>query len=194
MNVKAVCAILLSCYVLSDALPTPVKYDGVVHPTNGKGLSGLRRTLAWIEQKLGSVGREVSCSLCKTVAGFLRYYLELGKTEDEIVKEFTKVCIDFKIEDERVCYGVVREFKDEVLTVFDMAVVTPDDICGTILGPTCANAGTAYGPWNVTFPNSTRTRRMTTGKSVPNLRVCFSECPKHLHALLYKDTNVSICN
>ena len=172
MNVKVVCIFLLSVCVQLDALPTSTQYGNVAHSKSGKGLGYLKQALTSIERKLGNIGKEVSCSLCKMLTGVLHYFIDNEFTEEEVVKGITKICIDLKIEDQRVCYGVVREFKEEVLTVFDKAVVTPDDICGTILGPTCAKAGTAYGPWNVTFPNSTRERKRTIGNRVPSALVC----------------------
>jgi len=153
MYAKVVCIIALSFCISLNALPRTFQHRIVAHSNNG-----LERRLSSIEQKFSSIGRKVSCSLCKMIVGFLKYYIDQGSTENEIVKALTKVCIYLKIEDQRVCYGVVREFKEEVLTVFDTAVVTPGDICGTILGPSCAKAGTAYGPWNVTFPKPTRSR------------------------------------
>ena len=153
-------------------LPAVNQRQKVGHSYNGKGLAIGLQSLISIEQQLGNVGKGISCSLCKILAGFLHYYINLETTDDEIVKILTKVCIDLKIEDKRVCVAVIREFKDEVLTVFDKAVVTPDDICGTILGPSCADAGSAYGPWNVTFPKATRDRRGTTGKEPKRHRVC----------------------
>lgn len=171
MNVKVVCIFLFSVCLQLDSLPTSIQYGNVSQSRNGKGLIYLKQALTSIEQKLGNIGKEVSCSLCKMLTGVLHYFIDNTFTEKEIVKAVTKICIDLKIEDHRVCYGVVREFKEEVLTVFDKAVVTPDDICGTVLGPSCAKAGAAYGPWNVTFPNSTRERKRTVWNRLPSVHV-----------------------
>ena len=171
MHAKIVCIIALSFCIPLDSLPTTFQHGIVAHSKTNHGLERGLKALSSIEQKFSSIGRKVSCSLCKMIVGFLKYYIDQGSTENEIVKALTKVCIFLKIEDQRVCYGVVREFKEEVLTVFDTAVVTPDDICGTVLGPNCAKSGTAYGPWNVTFPKPTRSRTKFRNR-VPNFEVC----------------------
>eukprot|EP00794_Sanderia_malayensis_P011730 gene11730-12950_t len=113
---------------------------------------GHSSALAKLENVLGRFVKGASCTFCKIAANLIQQYFKLESTEAEIVDLLTKVCIDLKIEDTRVCTGIIVEFKGEVLDVFDMAVVTPNDICGTILGPSCADAGSAYGPWNITIP------------------------------------------
>ena len=134
------------------------------HDRHAKGLRLGLNALERLEIKLGRFAKGLSCTVCKVAAGLLHAYLELGTTEEEIVKGLTKLCINLKIEDVRVCTGIIPEFKEEVLTVFDMAVVTPDDICGTILGPSCASAESAYGPWNVTFPKGKKRLLRSAGE------------------------------
>ena len=92
------------------------------------------------------------CGACKLGVTLLQTYVKQHKSKDKIASLITKFCISLKIEDERVCRGIVQEFKGEVLTVLDQAVLDPADICGTYLGDSCADATDPYGPWNVTLP------------------------------------------
>ena len=96
------------------------------------------------------------CRICKLVAALVEEYVGLKKTDDEIASLVTKICIDLKIEDKRVCTGIVQEFKGEVLGVLDKGVLTPSDICGTYIGESCAHVEKAYGPWNVTLPSTAK--------------------------------------
>lgn len=161
MNAKVVLIFIsLQCFSHYHSLPS-LHNERLNHAqsNHGKGLALGLNALTSIEKKLGNVGKGLTCSLCKILTGLLQSYLELGTTEESVVNALTTVCIDLKIEDVTVCHGVIREFKEEVLTVFDEAVVTPDDVCGTILGPSCAKSGSVYGPWNVTFHKQVRGRR-----------------------------------
>ncbi|XP_065062750.1 sphingomyelin phosphodiesterase-like [Rhopilema esculentum] len=151
--------ILFYCFISClDSLPASRKeLRGIGGRNDRRGLTTANtESLVNILKKTESIGQGLTCTICKIGTGILQSFLEQGSTEGEIVKLLTKICINLKIEDTRVCTAVILEFKDEVLTVFNEAVVTPDDVCGTILGQSCANAGSAYGPWNVTFPKSKR--------------------------------------
>ncbi len=148
------------CLIIASSLivnlqTLPVEKSVLKNGPNQYGTSvfglGLQ-ALTTLEGKLAKIGKGFSCEFCKVATGLVQSYLELETTEEEIVKLLTQFCIKFKIEDVNVCTGIIPEFKDEVLSVLNEAIVTPDDICGTILGPTCADAGTAFGPWNVTLP------------------------------------------
>ena len=148
-------AIFLTVFMCTDSLPLE-SASSQDYGTSGLGLSF--KYLSSLEKKLGKVANGMSCTVCKIGIGLIQSYLNLESTETDIVNVLTKVCIDLKIEDVTVCTGITEEFKNEVLTVLDEAVVTPNDVCGTILGPSCANSGSAYGPWNVTFPKKTEPR------------------------------------
>ena len=168
--------ILSSCvFVHLESFPTKnSKHLTRNHDEHAKGLRLGLNALERLEIKLGRIAKGLSCTVCKVAAGLLHAYLELGSTEEEIVKGLTKLCINLKIEDVRVCTGIIPEFKEEVLTVFDMAVVTPGDVCGTILGPSCAATKSAYGPWNVTFPKEKK-RVVRSAREMDAPKVSFTE-------------------
>ena len=104
---------------------------------------------------LDTVSSELTCMLCKEIFVELQKLAEEGKTEDEIAKTINEFCILFKFEDETVCTLGVREFRDEVLTVINTVGLNGDEVCGIILGPSCA---TPYDPfnqtWSVKMPNT----------------------------------------
>ncbi len=173
---------ILVCFVvvfafISDLQGLPVE-DRLQRNEEGYGQTGLGlgfRALANLERKLGHIGKGLSCTFCKIATGLIQAYFKLESTEDEIVNVLTKVCIDLKIEDVRVCKGIILEFKDEVLSVFDMAVITPSDVCGSILGPSCADPGDAYGPWNITIPKKKNTEKELVKRSIRSRKVCENE-------------------
>ena len=176
--------ILFSCFIAClDSLPASRKelVGGIGHYDRRGITTSNTKSLVNILRKAESIGQGLTCTVCKVGTAILQSFLEQGSTEGEIVKLLTKICINLKIEDTRVCTAVILEFKDEVLTVFNEAVVTPDDVCGTILGQSCANAGSAYGPWNVTFPKSKRginrkARSFAIDKDSVSLSLKFSHC------------------
>ena len=44
-------------------------------------------------------------------------------------------------------------FQDEVLTVFDKIALSPDEVCGLLVGDSCAKTYNPEENWNVTFPH-----------------------------------------
>lgn len=95
----------------------------------------------------------IECEACKVMTGFIQKLFRDEHPEEFIEKAAKFWCIKLKIEDTRVCTGVIPEFQNEVLTVFDQVGLNPDEICGLILGPSCSKVRKLYPKWNVTFPN-----------------------------------------
>lgn len=53
----------------------------------------------------------MTCILCKGIVYLVQTQAAKGSTKEEIAKIITKVCILFRIEDERVCIGIVSVFQ-----------------------------------------------------------------------------------
>ena len=67
------------------------------------------------------------------------------------------LCFSFptQAEDQRVCNGIVNEFQHEIITVIAQAFISPDVICGYLLGNTCAHAHNPFtANWTVPLINS----------------------------------------
>ncbi|KAL3856819.1 hypothetical protein ACJMK2_011534 [Sinanodonta woodiana] len=106
------------------------------------------------EYECGAIRKfsETDCDICKLFVNMFQLLVKQGSTQEEVVKLFTAICKNFKIEDERVCESITIEFKDELFGVAERLVLTPNEVCGILIGDTC---GTPYNPatmWNVTLP------------------------------------------
>lgn len=53
----------------------------------------------------------VDCDVCKVGVSLIQTLLKLGESQDEIAKAITDLCEFLKIEDARVCKGIIPEFK-----------------------------------------------------------------------------------
>ena len=122
------CLLIISVVFLSANLVVsrPVLLDGYAH---------------WVSSN-------TACEVCKTTFTQLQKFAEQGKTEDEMAKFVTEVCKIFQFEDGNVCTLVVKEFRDEVLTVATSVGLNADEACGILLGPSCA---IPYDPYNQTW-------------------------------------------
>ncbi|XP_072028383.1 sphingomyelin phosphodiesterase-like [Amphiura filiformis] len=98
----------------------------------------------------------LTCDACKILVKGLDDLIQSNLTEAEIVDIATVVCIAAKIESERVCRYGVREFKDEVFGVLVGHYASPDQICGSILGDSCAVPYDPNSDWNITLLNTTK--------------------------------------
>lgn len=97
---------------------------------------------------------EVECDACKALTEVAQIAFKTKPNEDDIAKFLTKLCIKLKVEDNRVCTGIIQDFKAEVLTVFDEFFLSPDEVCGLILGQSCAERPNPDIFWNVTIPKT----------------------------------------
>ena len=56
-------------------------------------------------------GPSSSCDICKFAIEGILLIISRGGTQDDVVKFVTTLCTDLKIQDERVCHYVTREYK-----------------------------------------------------------------------------------
>lgn len=94
------------------------------------------------------------CDACKAFTEIAHIAFKTKPNENEIAAFLTKICIKMKIEDKRVCDGIIKEFQEEVLTVFDDYFVSSNEICGSLFGTSCAKKPDPDVFWNVTFPKT----------------------------------------
>ncbi|XP_022092882.1 sphingomyelin phosphodiesterase-like [Acanthaster planci] len=96
----------------------------------------------------------LECESCKVIMDIVDRLLAQNSTEDDILDVLVEFCKLGKVETPRVCEYIAREFKDELFGVLIGHYASPDDICGSILGASCAKPYDPDTPWNVTFPKT----------------------------------------
>ncbi|RWS11022.1 sphingomyelin phosphodiesterase-like protein, partial [Dinothrombium tinctorium] len=94
-----------------------------------------------------------TCFACKLTMALLQHLIEYGKQGDELVHLIDSVCLKLDIETPEVCNGIVRVFRDEFLAVISKVVVNPSEVCGIILGNSCAPVHNPLHNWSVPLPN-----------------------------------------
>ncbi len=94
----------------------------------------------------------LECYACKFIVGVMQDLFRKKKSDEFIAKTVIYLCKKFGIEDTLVCTGVVHEFQNEVLTVFDEVALSPQEVCGLILGPSCGKVKDLYPDWDITLP------------------------------------------
>ena len=137
--------LLICCLLLSTAMYSTAKPAYHTKAFN----SWLERLSSDLHNKVLSSG---TCEACKLFT-VLAQAIFMTKTND-VLYLASVLCIKLKIEDHRVCAAAVKEFQVEVLTVFDDVFLSPDEVCGRILGPTCAHARNPDFFWNITLPGT----------------------------------------
>ena len=109
------------------------------------------------EENVDSPRFSISCEVCKLLVFTVQDLIKTNASQEDIVKISTAICIDFKIEDKRVCDGITKEFREEVISVLTAVYLTPDEVCGTLLGDSCAVApGINPQNWTVPILNTTK--------------------------------------
>lgn len=141
---KRFCA-LVSLLILSV---TWRSFSKPLDETN-KYVSWLKRLDDDLRNKIMSKG---VCFACKLLTFLAQVVFLTKNVEDAVLYELRVACKDLKIEDDRVCVSVISEFKNEVLSVIDEVFLDPNEVCGTLLGQTCAHSRDPSRFWNVTIP------------------------------------------
>lgn len=103
----------------------------------------------YLERRLSSG----SCEACKLISDAIQVIFATNTPEEEVTHVITELCTHFKVEDKRVCVDIVKLFSPEVLTVFDRVILSSDEICGTIIGPSCGHVKKDVF-WNITLPKT----------------------------------------
>ena len=97
----------------------------------------------------------ISCTVCAVLVVTLQDLVQKNGSEEEIVRITKAICVDFKIEDERVCTGISREYKDMVVGVLSDVVLDPTEVCGFLLGNSCAHAHNPFDEsWTIPLLNT----------------------------------------
>ncbi|KAL8597001.1 hypothetical protein ACOMHN_050100 [Nucella lapillus] len=96
--------------------------------------------------------KSLSCFACKLVMTFAQVAFTSNWSDDKIIDGATELCILLHEVDRRVCVGLVHMFKAEAITVFDHLVLSPQEVCGLVLGKECGSAYWPFASWNVTLP------------------------------------------
>ncbi|XP_071502433.1 sphingomyelin phosphodiesterase-like [Diadema antillarum] len=99
-------------------------------------------------------GVDIECDACKYIVEGIDELIQTNESKELIVRAADEVCKVLEIENARVCDYGVREFKDELIGVLTLHYLSPDQVCGTLLGPSCATTYDPNSDWNVTFPNN----------------------------------------
>lgn len=126
--------------------------------------SWLERLESDLRNKILSSG---ACDACKLLSFAAQVALKTNDVVNDVVHISREVCKELKIEDNRVCTEVISEFKVEVLTVVDEVFLSPSEICGSLLGPSCAHKRDPSEFWNVTIPD-----KKPPVKPIPPPKVC----------------------
>ena len=99
----------------------------------------------------------ISCAACKLLVSTLQEAVKTNASEEEIVKIAIAFCIDEHEADDRVCHGIIHEFKDEFIGVVAAVPLDPNETCGYIVGNSCAIPHNPFDEsWTVTILNTTK--------------------------------------
>ncbi|XP_059171990.1 sphingomyelin phosphodiesterase-like [Physella acuta] len=111
--------------------------------------------VAYLQRKQKLEGwKNITCDLCVFIVEEVHDMIERATAVETIVKEVIRICILFKIEDQRVCNMIVPQYQEEGLYVINNLILEPAEACGIILGDKCS---TPYFPgqmWNISLPNT----------------------------------------
>lgn len=161
--------VIFGCLVLmcniSLAVFSPVERNDINSPSVEYGGVTAEQLLAYSKEdiKYNFVSNDIhsvssslnglECDACKFMTGLVQYLFRLKRRHEFIIEVARFWCIKLKIEDARVCNGVIPEFQNEVLSVFDDVGLSPKEVCGYLLGPTCAQVRALLPDWNITLTN-----------------------------------------
>ena len=165
--------LFFSLLILSFTLSS---FSKPLQETNGF-VSWLKRLEDGLRNKILSKG---DCEACKLLTLLAQGALLTKDAENDVVFWSKEVCKKLKIEDNRVCNEVIDEFKNEVLTVVDKVFLSPTQVCGSLLGPTCAHKRDPSEFWNVTIPEKKPPIKPIPPPKVSTIEILLEDCHSSL--------------
>ncbi|XP_071093407.1 sphingomyelin phosphodiesterase-like [Haliotis cracherodii] len=193
MSLRAVLCLTVLCTVtmVTDSTRTKTEKDG-------EHLQWLTRNAAkdtFPKEHGTNISESDLCIACKVLAGTLQEMVVEMRPEDEIVKTMISVCKYFHIETDRVCSYVIPEYKDMALAVIQQTALSPNDICGLLLGSDCA---TPYFPtemWNISLPDTPKPPVKPPRHPAPGSpKVRFLQLTDIHIDLMYQEGSNAICH
>lgn len=161
--------LFFSLLILSFTLSS---FSKPLQETNGF-LSWLKRLEDGLRTKILSKG---DCEACKLLTLLAQGAFMTKEIENDVVSWSQEVCKKLNIEDNRVCDEVIVEFKNEVLTVVDKVFLSPIQVCGNLLGPTCAHKRDPSEFWNVTIPEKKPPIKPIPPPKVSTIKILLGNC------------------
>jgi len=102
-----------------------------------------------IEDMKASKTTEATCHTCKFGMSLLQHFVEFGRSQDQLARLSNNICVSLRIESPRVCKGISDIFKEELATVIAQVTLSPTEICGIILGESCAHVSNPLHNWTL---------------------------------------------
>uniref|UniRef100_V5GSZ1 Sphingomyelin phosphodiesterase n=1 Tax=Anoplophora glabripennis TaxID=217634 RepID=V5GSZ1_ANOGL len=100
-----------------------------------------------------AIGDSQVCYLCSQIVDLFILKRRLGMTDVEMAKEASDICITLKIENERVCDGIINANLGIFMYIIDNnADLKNTSVCGLILTNYNCDSGNAY-EWTVEVPS-----------------------------------------
>ncbi|CAG2108614.1 unnamed protein product [Medioppia subpectinata] len=149
--------------------------------SNGFRLMNLRKVVKEVQS--GKSSGSSACMSCKFGFAMAQQLIQFGKTKDELASIANYLCKSLDLQSPRVCDGMVDQFKDEFLTVIPKINLSPNEMCGSLLGESCSRVYNPLYNWTLPF---TPIPKPPVLSSKPQLK---SSSPK-LKVLHLSDTHI----
>lgn len=150
--------LFIACQLFVLAITAPVFFKRFDNPLENGVIRMEQDINSFADEELQTFSYNLKwnlhCSVCHYTVSATRKFSSGHKSQAFIMKFIYKICRTFHIEDEKVCKGVVKEFQSEFFYVIKNVTLTPEEVCGIIIGPQCTSKKDPYDKWNVTFPKT----------------------------------------
>ncbi|KAL3206823.1 hypothetical protein MRX96_010605 [Rhipicephalus microplus] len=94
-----------------------------------------------------------SCGICSWAAGSVLKDIRRGLSKDVIADNLDHECKLFGLAgSERVCDGLISNFKDEFFHVMKRTTLSAHEVCSSVLGQDCGDKGVPN--WTITLPKT----------------------------------------
>ncbi|XP_054157645.1 sphingomyelin phosphodiesterase-like [Oppia nitens] len=117
--------------------------------SNAFRLLNLRKVVKELHSGKPSTGTS-ACMSCKFGFAMAQHLIQFGKDKEELGSIANYLCTTLDLASGRVCDGMVDQLKDELVQIISRINFSPNEICGSLLGESCAKV---YNPlYNWTLP------------------------------------------
>ncbi|MFH4982743.1 hypothetical protein AB6A40_009452 [Gnathostoma spinigerum] len=135
----------------------------------------------------------IECMGCKAVVIAFRQIHGSNATQDAIISLATFICDHFVQRESIVCYGMARQFREEILYVLSKLITEPSQMCGLFISG-CGSSQFPFSDWKVAIPDLPKTLNYPLYPNPKNATFRVLQISDIHFDMLYKPGSVANCH
>lgn len=144
---------LVFCLTIVQGLPKTSRKNLTGNEIDRSGKKFEENKSSNLPYDVGVEPKAAACSACASAVNLMKYYIESGRTRDEVMDIFKDICKGTQYRPPEVCDDLIDLIGDELITVIHNATNTPLEICSFFEPTSCGSGDVPGHQWTVELPD-----------------------------------------